>query len=79
MLARATMNRRHFCVSLAFGFALRTHALSARARIAAPPEKPPELTRYVADFIVTTKFEDVPDNVLALGKSSILDGCGLAL
>ncbi|MCZ6637287.1 MAG: MmgE/PrpD family protein, partial [Alphaproteobacteria bacterium] len=37
------------------------------------------LTAYVADFIAKTGFSDIPDDVLELGKKSILDGCGLAL
>src|SRR5580700_7020546 len=41
--------------------------------------KAPGLTKYVSEFIVNTKFEDIPENVLALGKKSILDGFGLAL
>ncbi|KQT53135.1 MmgE/PrpD family protein [Aureimonas sp. Leaf454] len=38
-----------------------------------------ELTKYVAEFIVSTKVEDLPADVIALGKKSILDGFGLAL
>jgi 2-methylcitrate dehydratase PrpD len=47
----------------------------------APPAIPnaPGLTHYVSDFIVNAKYEDIPDNVLALGRKSILDGFGLAL
>jgi 2-methylcitrate dehydratase PrpD len=37
------------------------------------------LTRYVAAFIAGTKFDDLPSDVVALGKKSILDGIGLAL
>ena len=37
------------------------------------------LTRYVAAFIVNTTFEDLPPDVIELGKKSILDGIGLAL
>src|SRR5829696_10235079 len=37
------------------------------------------LTRYVAGFINETKAEDLPADVIALGKKSILDGLGLAL
>ena len=37
------------------------------------------LTRYVAAFIAGTKFDDLPADVVALGKKSILDGIGLAL
>jgi 2-methylcitrate dehydratase PrpD len=37
------------------------------------------LTAYVAAFIEQTRAEDIPDDVVALGKKSILDGLGLAL
>ncbi len=37
------------------------------------------LTQYVAEFTQKTKFEDIPQEVLAIGKKSILDGFGLAL
>ncbi len=38
-----------------------------------------QLTRYVADFITGKTFADLPAEVVALGKKSILDGIGLAL
>ena len=37
------------------------------------------LTRYVAEFICNAQLRDLPDDVIALGKKSILDGLGLAL
>ena len=37
------------------------------------------VTDYVAKFIADTKYEDIPDDVIELGKKSILDGLGLAL
>jgi len=37
------------------------------------------LTKYVGDFVVRTKYEDVPASVVELGKKSVLDGLGLAL
>lgn len=37
------------------------------------------LTKYVAEFVVGTKFEELSAEVVALGKKSILDGFGLAL
>ncbi len=40
---------------------------------------PPELTRHVADFVCRSAAEDLPDEVVALGKKSILDGLGLAV
>jgi 2-methylcitrate dehydratase PrpD len=38
-----------------------------------------ELTKYVAEFIVAAKVEDLSAEVVELGKKSILDGFGLAL
>ena len=47
------------------------------------PENPSpsdnKLTHYVAEFVCGAKVEDLPSNVVALGKKSILDGLGLAL
>lgn len=37
------------------------------------------LTRYVAEFIRGARLADVPPEVVALGRKSILDGLGLAL
>lgn len=37
------------------------------------------LTKYVAEFVLNTKYEGIPSDVLALGNKSILDGFGLAL
>jgi 2-methylcitrate dehydratase PrpD len=37
------------------------------------------LTRYVAGFIFVTRASDLPADVIAHGKKSILDGLGLAL
>src|SRR4030095_2220454 len=39
----------------------------------------PGLTKYVSEFIVNTKYQDIPQDVLELGRKSILDGFGLAL
>jgi 2-methylcitrate dehydratase PrpD len=44
-----------------------------------PAQQDAHLTRYVADFICSTRLQDLPENVIALGKKSILDGLGLAL
>ncbi|HEY8713755.1 MAG TPA: MmgE/PrpD family protein, partial [Candidatus Acidoferrum sp.] len=43
------------------------------------PEPAAGLTRYVADFVLKLKYEDIPAEVVTLGKKSILDGFGLAL
>ena len=37
------------------------------------------VTDYVAKFVAETKYEDIPEDVIELGKKSILDGLGLAL
>jgi 2-methylcitrate dehydratase PrpD len=37
------------------------------------------LTHYVADFVCGTRLQDLPQDVVGLGKKSILDGIGLAL
>ncbi|MBI2457286.1 MAG: MmgE/PrpD family protein [candidate division NC10 bacterium] len=37
------------------------------------------LTAYVAEFIASTQYPDIPQEVVQLGKKSILDGLGLAL
>jgi hypothetical protein len=41
--------------------------------------KAPGLTKYVAEFIVNTKYEDIPEEVIELGKKTMLDVFGLAL
>jgi 2-methylcitrate dehydratase PrpD len=37
------------------------------------------LTEYVGKFVVDTQYGQIPQNVIELGKKSILDGLGLAL
>ena len=37
------------------------------------------LTRRIADFVVSTKFSDLPPDLIETGRKSILDGIGLAL
>src|ERR1700704_5312347 len=75
------MIRRDFCkTSLALaGLALRPERLDASASPAEEFPKTPGLTKYVSEFIVNAKYEDIPENVVALGKKTILDGFGLSL
>src|SRR5256712_3849140 len=54
-------------------------AASPRLAESAPFPKAPGLTKYVSEFIVNTKYGDIPADVLELGRKSILDGFGLAL
>ena len=70
------MNRRHFCAT--FGL-LAAPSIPALAQNSGEFSTAPGLTKYVADFIVSTKYEDIPPEVLELGRKSILDGLGLAL
>lgn len=37
------------------------------------------LTAYVSEFAVSTRYEDIPDDVMRLGKKSILDALGVGL
>ena len=58
--------------------------LAAAENAAQPCTQPvfpqvPKLTQYVAEFVVNTKYSDIPSDVLELGKKSILDALGLAL
>src|SRR6266852_605177 len=41
--------------------------------------KAPGITDYIGRFVTTTRYEDIPGEVIELGKKSILDGLGLAL
>jgi 2-methylcitrate dehydratase PrpD len=75
------MKRREFFTS-----SLGMAAASAMPGIAGVPQEAarafpnvPGLTKYVSEFIVNTKYKDIPEDVLALGRKSILDGFGLAL
>jgi 2-methylcitrate dehydratase PrpD len=53
---------------------------SSAAGCERPPfPQSPGLTRYVAEFIAATRYQDIPNEVIELGKKSILDGFGLAL
>ena len=75
------MNRRDlFKNSLAVSaLALTGRRVDASPAPAAEFPKAPGLTKSVAEFIVNLKYEDIPPDVVELGKKSILDGFGLAL
>jgi 2-methylcitrate dehydratase PrpD len=77
------MNRRELFKN---SLAASTLALAGGSAEAAPAPaaaaefpKAPGLTKSTAEFIVNTKYEDIPADVLELGKKSILDGFGLSL
>src|SRR6266480_1516228 len=79
------MKRREFFAS-SLGMAAASALSTGPALPALPPQEAankfpdvPGLTKYVSEFIVNTKYKDIPEDVLALGRKSILDGFGLAL
>src|ERR1051325_2038515 len=77
-----TLNRRKLIFAAA---GIPAVLRSQTPREPAPAHKPPEfpkaegLTREVAEFIVGTRYDDLPADVVELGRKSILDGLGLAL
>ena len=77
------MNRRDlFRSSLAVSALALTGASAEASPVACPPAefpKAPGLTKSVAEFVVNSKYEDIPAEVIELGKKSILDGFGLSL
>jgi 2-methylcitrate dehydratase PrpD len=82
------MIRRDFLKkSAGFGVALGASAsapplLSESAASPCAPAPFPHvtgLTAYTGAFVLTTRYQDIPPEVIALGKKSILDGLGLAL
>ena len=75
------MKRRDFCKSsmMAAGLVFGGTKLPAAENPVVDFPKAPGLTRYVSEFIVNTRYEDIPADVMALGKKSMLDGFGLAL
>ena len=80
------MTRRRLCKAAVLGVTGRW-GLPAFAQAAAPSERSSDskareshdVTGYVADFIVKTRFADLPGEVVELAKKSTLDGLGLAL
>jgi 2-methylcitrate dehydratase PrpD len=51
----------------------------ARRRMPAQTKKPDMVTEYAAEFIVKTRYADIPAEVIELSRKSLLDGLGLAL
>src|SRR6266550_6146128 len=79
------MKRRDFVSrsALATAAGLLTNAKGysseAPSRCPAPFPNVDGVTKYVAKFVAGTTLAQIPDDVLELGKKSILDGLGLAL
>jgi 2-methylcitrate dehydratase PrpD len=73
--AEDIMTRRSLINAALLGTALGSRGFSQPAKTA----KTEAVTGYVADFILNTRYADLPPDVLELGRKSILDGLGLAL
>src|ERR1700738_4888093 len=76
------MRRRDFGKT-SFG-AIAATVLGGAAEASQPRQpgefpKTPGLTNYVGTFVMQTEYQDIPSDVIELGKKSILDGLGLAL
>jgi 2-methylcitrate dehydratase PrpD len=76
------MHRREFGKASLGAIALRPFLVSAEGAASSSPDDFPQvrgLTNYVGKFVLETRYEDIPSEVIELGKKSILDGLGLAL
>ena len=76
------MRRRDFgkaSLGVIAATAFSDSARASRTPTTADFPKSPGLTNYVGTFITETKYQDIPGEVIELGKKSILDGLGLAL
>src|SRR5882757_7482036 len=76
------MRRRDFGITSLGVIASTVFVNSAKgAEIVARSDFPkaPGITDYIGRFVTTTRYEDIPGEVIALGKKTILDGLGLAL
>src|SRR5258706_4178939 len=75
------MRRRDFGKASFGAIAATMVADSGAARPSASGDFPKNtgLTNYVGAFITQTKYQEIPADVIELGKKSILDGLGLAL
>src|SRR5215467_434955 len=76
------MHRREFGKASLGAFASRSFFVPPKDAPLSSRDDFPQvhgLTNYVGKFVAETKYEDVPAEVIELGKKSILDGLGLAL
>lgn len=78
-MKRRDLFKNSLAVSALAALAPGTRRARAAPGPAAEFPKAPGLTKSVAEFIVNTKYKDIPQDVIELGKKSILDGFGLAL
>jgi 2-methylcitrate dehydratase PrpD len=79
------MNRRDLLkaiVPAGASLLLRNGKFMSDSQVDPDPKSPSsnsDLTHYVADFVLKLRYEDIPAEIISLGKKSILDGFGLAL
>jgi len=82
------MNRRELAKTMALGVSgmmLEGSSAASNAQAAAAhegtatPQSTPALTVEVAEFVHRTRYDDLPKELIELGKKSMLDGLGLAL
>jgi 2-methylcitrate dehydratase PrpD len=76
------MRRRDFGKTSLAALSASILAKTARAGTNPAPGDFPKtsgLTKYLGDFVIRTRYEDIPAGVIELGKKSILEGLGLAL
>jgi 2-methylcitrate dehydratase PrpD len=76
------MRRRDFAktsLGLIAGSVIPNGSVHSQASMTGEFPKTPGLTSYVGTFVTQTKYEEIPAEVIELGKKSILDGLGLAL
>src|SRR5258707_4707303 len=76
------MRRRDFgkvSLSLVVSTMLTDSAKGAGGGSSSDFPKTPGLTEYVGQVVLGTKYQDIPQVVIELGKKSILAGLGLAL
>jgi 2-methylcitrate dehydratase PrpD len=80
-MKRRDFLKRSVATGAVLGASLKPLTFSADQGSCPPASFPKteNLTQYVADFIVNLKYDDIPLDVIELGKKSILDGLGLAL
>jgi len=76
---RAMIRRDFFKTPLALAGMTLGEAVAPAPAIAEELAKAPGLTRSIAEFIVNTTYDDIPSDVVTLGKKTLLDGFGLAL
>lgn len=76
------MHRREFGKASLKAIAASPLIISATAGVSPSRDDFPQvhgLTKYAGKFVVETRYEDLPAEIIELGKKSILDGLGLAL